>query len=1002
MKPNDPYYSRQWHFTAIGDIQTVWDEFNGAGVHVGVYDTGIDYAHPDLAANYDSTRLMVYNGMTYDGGASSDGGANFQTHGTAVAGLIAAAGNNGTGVIGVGWGASITGVGCFDPNLPFYQGEGFLAAVRHMAAFDAINYSGGTDDGFAQWNPLDAAAYLSVVRDGRGGLGTAVVKSSGNEARDASVDCASASRFTMTVGAMRQDGYVAVYSNYGSSVLVTAPSSELPATIVTTDTTGVAGVNPGGAGDGFDGSGGYMSTFNGTSAAAPIVTGVVALMLQANKELGWRDVQNILANAATHTGSAIGATALGTNEHGQWKVNSGADWNGGGRHFSIDYGYGLVNAFNAVRMAEAWTIFSPSAQTTANEMSVKTGTLTVGKAFADNDKTTYTFTVAGKVAIEHVDIDISYTHSAGNQIAFNLIAPDGTVSHVVDYRFYGAYNGTYTGHHGLDDLRGVLSAGTWTLEIVDKAPGNTGTVNTLSLTAYGSAVATNSVYHYTEEFSEMAALPSGRARRALVDADGGSDWIDAAAQHAASTIDLAAGKAVIDGVAITVAGVENAVGGDGADALTGDGGGNSLYGMRGADTLKGGAGNDALKGGAGNDTIEGGAGSDTAVYDGNRADYGFTYVHGVWAVLGRGFKDAVSGVENLLFDDGLFGFRTLTNRAPVLAAPIADQAVAEDAAWLFKLPAGAFKDPEDDALSYVATLAGSAALPAWLKFNAAAGTFSGAPPANFNGVLSLVVTASDGLKSASDAFKLTVAAVNDAPLITSNGAASSAKLLLAENKTAVAALKASDPDGDTLAWSLSGADAKLFAVSKAGQLAFKAAPDYEAPKDSGENNIYDVTVKVSDGKLTDAQALSIKVADVKGKVLTATTKADTLKGSVEADTLTGGKGADKLYGEAGDDRFIFAALADSTVAKVGQDTIFDFQHGDRFDLHLLDASTKKGGNQAFTFLGTKAFDGKAGEVRYDKLKSDTYVYADVNGDKKADFAFHLDSAVNLVKADFLL
>ena len=49
MHPNDPLYSQQWHLTRLGDIEKIWDEYSGAGVHVGVYDTGVETTHPDLA-----------------------------------------------------------------------------------------------------------------------------------------------------------------------------------------------------------------------------------------------------------------------------------------------------------------------------------------------------------------------------------------------------------------------------------------------------------------------------------------------------------------------------------------------------------------------------------------------------------------------------------------------------------------------------------------------------------------------------------------------------------------------------------------------------------------------------------------------------------------------------------------------------------------------------------------------------------------------------------------
>jgi hypothetical protein len=134
---------------------------------------------------------------------------------------------------------------------------------------------------------------------------------------------------------------------------------------------------------------------------------------------------------------------------------------------------------------------------------------------------------------------------------------------------------------------------------------------------------------------------------------------------------------------------------------------------------------------------------------------------------------------------------------------------------------------------------------------------------------------------------------------------------------------------------------------------------------------------------------------------------DLLKGRAGNDKLHGGAGGDALYGGdgrkgMGSDTFVFTSLGDSTASSKGRDTIYDFASGDRFDLQGIDASTKSSGNQSFTFIETQKFHGRAGELRYEKAASDTYVYADVNGDKKADFGFHLDDAVKLVKGDFLV
>lgn len=100
---------------------------------------------------------------------------------------------------------------------------------------------------------------------------------------------------------------------------------------------------------------------------------------------------------------------------------------------------------------------------------------------------------------------------------------------------------------------------------------------------------------------------------------------------------------------------------------------------------------------------------------------------------------------------------------------------------------------------------------------------------------------------------------------------------------------------------------------------------------------------------------------------------DTLNGGNGNDLLYGGSGADKLHGGKGKDVFAYANISDSRLASSARDTIFDFSvvEADRIDLSVIDASTKTTGNQAFTFLGTAAFSGKAGELRYDKLASDT-------------------------------
>lgn len=131
---------------------------------------------------------------------------------------------------------------------------------------------------------------------------------------------------------------------------------------------------------------------------------------------------------------------------------------------------------------------------------------------------------------------------------------------------------------------------------------------------------------------------------------------------------------------------------------------------------------------------------------------------------------------------------------------------------------------------------------------------------------------------------------------------------------------------------------------------------------------------------------------------------DKLLGGTGDDRLFGGSGADDVYGGTGKDIFFFQSSADSTVSVAGRDTIFDFQGaaGDKIHLVGIDADTTRSGNQVFDFIGTALFSGEAGELRYKKMASDTYIYGDLDGDRRADFSIHLDDAVTLQKGYFFL
>ncbi|MFZ4809416.1 MAG: S8 family serine peptidase [Hyphomicrobiaceae bacterium] len=607
--------AQQWHLGQIGllgatqlvGLERIWNEYRGQGIHVGIWDTGVEQSHPDLDANYDPSLEIDVAGIGHNDGQPVAGTTSI-AHGTNVAGLIAAE-RNGIGGVGVAYEGKVTGItvfgGAFDMNR---QTANFLATLEDgLSRFDITNHSYGLHRFFLSTDSSRRAAFDASVAEGRGGLGTIHVAAAGNYNGNTINDDWKSSRFVITVAATDASGFPMGYSNYGSDILVAAPAGA-----VTTDLLGSDGYSPGD----------YSTGFGGTSASSPVTAGVVALMLSANPSLGWRDVQNILANSAVGTGSWNGVPH--SYESFSWRYNGATIWNGGGMHFSEDFGYGLVNAFQAVRMAEVWTIFKPS-QVLANEWAISFGLGEVEEVIAAKTPTTVTFEITGDVTIEHVDLTVSLTHDYFWDIRMQLISPNGTTAMILDGNagWTDTTKNSLSINFGIEQFRGESTEGTWQLKFWDNdqrkhgaTAAGIGTLHGLAFNAYGSDPSPDDVYTYTDEVLTVLAQAGQGGRLTLADADGGIDWINAAAMHRALSIDLnagatsrLAGQAFMRIAAGTT--IENAVGGDGNDVIRGNGAANDLRGMRGDDTLTGGAGDDRLDGGAGNDWLSGGAGADS-------------------------------------------------------------------------------------------------------------------------------------------------------------------------------------------------------------------------------------------------------------------------------------------------------------------------------------------------------------------------------------------------------
>ncbi|MFM7656359.1 MAG: S8 family serine peptidase, partial [Paracoccaceae bacterium] len=680
--PTDPLFAQQWHLPMIGNIRKIWDEFTGTGVSVAVYDDGVQFTHADLAANYNASAHFRFNGVTY---APTPNTSN-DAHGTACAGLIAAVDNNGRGGVGVAHGATITGLDYLNDLQNAYNWNTqttsplYDAAMRWAARFDIMSNSWGTTPDFS-WqlnlnapgnsSAVDAGHFAWVSANGRGGLGTVIVKAAGNETMNANGDGNNVSRHTVTVAATDRNGFAADYSNYGSSILLTAPAAS-----VTTDLAGEQGYNRTGTADGDPlAQTDYTSTFSGTSAATPVVSGVVALMLDANANLGWRDVQDILALSASHTGSAVGGRASVT-EVGTWLTMGGNQWNGGGAIFHQSYGFGMVDAYAATRMAEVWTRMNGAADTSANEARLTRTYTGADVTIRDSDGNNATaeaqiaFQVTQDIEIDSIHVTLDITHSYANDLVIFLRSPTGQQITLFDREGWTPdpfYNlGSSLMDFGLEwtfaaeNFRGMSALGTWRVMVHDRAAGDTGVITDARLDFFGSANTANDVYTFTDDFAMLRNLQSGR--RVIDDTNGGTDWLNFAAVTGNLSVSMSAGGAIrVNGTTLATLATgatdfERLQAGDGADVLAGNSLSNQIYGGRGNDRISGGAGNDRLWGEAGNDTLTGNSGNDT-LSGGHGND---VFVFGLGA--GRDLiLDMADNRDTLHLDDAIWGGgRTVT------------------------------------------------------------------------------------------------------------------------------------------------------------------------------------------------------------------------------------------------------------------------------------------------------------------------------------------------------
>ena len=349
---DDPLVRKQWHIRNTGQkisrpdevnnfsvwgadmrVEEAWKITHGEGVTVGVIDDGLMGAHPDLAPNYNASLSHDYNDSDPNPASPID------SHGTAVSGIIAAKGNNGTGVTGVAYEAEIAGIRLIGGNditrgATITDERIYQALTHNNQLIDLYNNSWGSSAGrgITSSGPMQIQGLIDGLFLGRGGLGTIHVNASGNSALqgdNTSHDDFASRLYTIAVSGFSQNDTFASYAEGGSSIFVTAPTGDNPpgTGIFTTDLVGDLGYNSegidnDGAGRDFLEDTNYTSNFNGTSAASPAATGVIALMISAARangiELSYRDIKDILAQSSRR----INPTDFGGGDIGGWQANA--------------------------------------------------------------------------------------------------------------------------------------------------------------------------------------------------------------------------------------------------------------------------------------------------------------------------------------------------------------------------------------------------------------------------------------------------------------------------------------------------------------------------------------------------------------------------------------------------------------------------------------------------------------------------------------------------------
>lgn len=312
---NDTYFSQQWGLSSL-NMSSTWELSTGSGIKVAVIDEGFELNHPDLVANVHS--------LSYDCQSGTAPQQIRGIHGTAVAGIVGAVKDNGIGIAGIAPDCKLMSIShslIENPSVKQELARGINWAWQNGA--DVINCSWGHPTALTGSYITDAI--YNAISNGRGGKGCVIVASSGND-KSSTVSYPALLAVVTAVGGITNNNRRADFSNYGGTLDVVAPGEG----IYTTDRQGSLGYNNS---NGL--SGNYTSSFRGTSAAAPFVSGIAALILSRYPQFTWSQVQKVIERSCQKIGG-YNYYYNNSNPNGTW---------------NLEMGYGLVDVQKAFREA---------------------------------------------------------------------------------------------------------------------------------------------------------------------------------------------------------------------------------------------------------------------------------------------------------------------------------------------------------------------------------------------------------------------------------------------------------------------------------------------------------------------------------------------------------------------------------------------------------------------------------------------------------------------------